>query len=71
MHRNPYWPLNGPSFFFASMKFLRGGFFAHSPRYEVGFGPKSCGAHGKPTTETLVILKPTENQELARHFQEH
>jgi hypothetical protein len=31
------------------LRFLRGGFFAHCPRYQVGFGPKFRGADGKPT----------------------
>jgi hypothetical protein len=43
----PQWPL----VFSLPLRFLRGGFFAYSPRYKVGFGPKSGGADGKPTTE--------------------
>jgi hypothetical protein len=49
--------LIGPSMaprFFASMIFLCGGFFAHCPRYKVGFGPKFRGADGKPKLRGIV-----------------
>jgi hypothetical protein len=48
MQRNPYWPLNGPSFF-AMLKFRRGVFSPHKSRRRLR--TKFRGADGKPTTE--------------------
>jgi hypothetical protein len=42
-------PSMAPRFFYAT-EIPSCGFFAHCPRYEVGFGPKFRGADGKPTT---------------------
>jgi hypothetical protein len=38
MQRNPYWPLNGPSFF-SVLEFLRCVFFFAAAKGGVGFGP--------------------------------
>ena len=52
MQRNPYWPLNGPSFFFDHRDSVTV-YFTHCPSRVVGFGLKFRGADGKPTTESL------------------
>jgi hypothetical protein len=49
MQRNPYWPLNGPSFF--SVPRFRRCVFSRSTKVAVGFGVKFRGADGKPTTD--------------------
>jgi hypothetical protein len=57
--------LIGPSMavvFFERMKFLRRGFFTHYPS-SVGFGPKSCGTDGKPTTELCQANGKSETYE--------
>jgi hypothetical protein len=37
------------SIFSLTLRFQSGGILAHDPRLRVGFGPKVCGADGKPT----------------------
>jgi hypothetical protein len=37
------------SFFSLTLKFQKSGILTHDPRSRVGFGPKFCGADGKPT----------------------
>lgn len=42
------------SFFSLGLRFQRSGILTHCPKSRVGFGPKFCGADGKPTfSETL------------------
>ena len=45
MQRNPYWPLNGPSFFLTTE--IPSVYFTHCPSCTVGFGLKFRGADGK------------------------
>lgn len=69
MRRNPYWPLDGPSFFPGPMKIFDRLLCCPRPLLRVGFEPKFRSTDGKPTIR-MSILEPTGNQELARHFQE-
>src|SRR5258708_37608496 len=60
MQRNPYWPLNGPSFFFDHRDSVTA-YFTHCPSRAVGFGLKFCGADGKPTQLREYALTRTRS----------
>jgi hypothetical protein len=55
----PQSSLKNPSFFSLALRFQSSGILAHDPRLRVGFGPKFCGADGKPTLCSLVDSKMT------------
>jgi hypothetical protein len=48
IQRNPFWPPNGPSFFF-DLRDSVAVYFTHCPSRAVGFGLKLRGADAEPT----------------------
>ena len=65
MQRNPYWPLNGPSFF--AVLIFRRGVFSRCTKVGFGFGQKFSGTDGKPTIKTLASLQRKDIQGITRH----
>lgn len=55
IRRNPYWPLNGPSFL--PVLRIHQCISPHCSRKRRQLRPKSCGADGKPTTELFMEVK--------------